>query len=621
MKLLTNLVFKNSEVEKLKLKNLDSDPDEIKPGQLWFNDNDNVVKYGYKGSDGNLKSATLSTRNDIITLAGVVKTNKDNIKTNKDNIDALNTNKVSKSGDTIDGTLNVKDLVSTNEINFDVEGENTDPLSIKRINHDSDKTELRINIGDNNSNDDFLSIGSTPSGNWAELYKFTNNGTLYIHKEAYINGHKILTDIDKAADSDKLDGLDSSYYTRRTSSASAAVGEDGKKHWVTVAKASGGRYRGKVIFTDADSGDHTFIEIDWMRSYQDTNFLVVNNGGHNNRIVGARVLYCTNNDNKNGDTYKDKFLQVQITAESTYDVEIISDTNNSGWNNLQAVTPVVEDTKTDYAVKGSEVHHLDTATIATHQGAVFGGDIRFDGIPTTTNQNRGIFWTAFDKEGTDDYSDIGRIYQTANIQGLSGSVLLIKQDNDSSDGVAISTHSDTGFKHNSHTVWTAGNDGSGSGLDADKLDGLDSSSFVRNDTNNHKNVTFQPSSDGGNIGIKFISHVNSGSDYGEIRYYDDNDDYNFWGNSKENGALVLNVQNDGRNPNSDVLVLKTPAGAIIDAPDLYKKDGSHARPYWYTGRGDADFPDAQTGPILKDRSNSKRYRLFVDNGTLGIEEI
>lgn len=39
----------------------------------------------------------------------------------------------------------------------------------------------------------------------------------------------------------------------------------------------------------------------------------------------------------------------------------------------------------------------------------------------------------------------------------------------------------TGIKFNNNTVWHAGNDGSGSGLDADKLDGVHGSSFLRSD--------------------------------------------------------------------------------------------------------------------------------------------
>ena len=68
--------------------------------------------------------------------------------------------------------------------------------------------------------------------------------------------------------------------------------------------------------------------------------------------------------------------------------------------------------------------------------------------------------------------------------------------------------------------------------------------------------------------ITFKSTTNWPSDGGYIAYYDDNNTYNYWGDSVENSALVLGVTNDGQNANSDVVVLKSPAAAIIDAPSL-----------------------------------------------------
>ena len=60
-------------------------------------------------------------------------------------------------------------------------------------------------------------------------------------------------------------------------------------------------------------------------------------------------------------------------------------------------------------------------------------------------------------------------------------------------------------------IWHAGNDGSGSGLDADKLDGVDSSQFVRNDRNS--NITGNVNVNG-NISIdnKFRLDYNAGED-------------------------------------------------------------------------------------------------------------
>jgi hypothetical protein len=78
-------------------------------------------------------------------------------------------------------------------------------------------------------------------------------------------------------------------------------------------------------------------------------------------------------------------------------------------------------------------------------------------------------------------------------------------------------------------------------------------------------IKLQPAASGATCGIRFDSKVNAGSDYGYIVWHDDNDTYNLWGNSTENGALVIGVQNDGQNVSSDVVVLTAPAAVITDA--------------------------------------------------------
>ena len=95
-------------------------------------------------------------------------------------------------------------------------------------------------------------------------------------------------------------------------------------------------------------------------------------------------------------------------------------------------------------------------------------------------------------------------------------------------------------------------------------------------------VLYHPSS-GSYSSIVFPSRVNYGSDYGYIAYYDDNNNYDYWGGSSENSALVIGVQNDGRNSVSDVVVLKSPASVIVDAPELRAPNGDvYAKGFYYT---------------------------------------
>ena len=82
------------------------------------------------------------------------------------------------------------------------------------------------------------------------------------------------------------------------------------------------------------------------------------------------------------------------------------------------------------------------------------------------------FYQATDRRGYIQYADSGDKIQIVN----EGGNTRLEIDNGS-----------TGLKFNdganTYTVWHAGNDGAGSGLNADELDGLSSGSFIRSDAN------------------------------------------------------------------------------------------------------------------------------------------
>ena len=179
-----------------------------------------------------------------------------------------------------------------------------------------------------------------------------------------------LTTTGKAADSNLLDGLDSTRFYRTVTSSSGTAGAG----WVTVAKNQSGRRHGEVIVSDGDSGDHAFIRIDWMRSYADSNFSVINVGGHQNRITGVRVLSQSSDA-----TYGWKYLQVYVTTSSLYGVKINSLGAPYGYSSHTAVTPVVQDTLSGYVVYGNALSGLEHATFAAEEGIVAGGVIYASG--------------------------------------------------------------------------------------------------------------------------------------------------------------------------------------------------------------------------------------------------
>ena len=85
-------------------------------------------------------------------------------------------------------------------------------------------------------------------------------------------------------------------------------------------------------------------------------------------------------------------------------------------------------------------------------------------------------------------------------------------------------------------------------------------------------IKLKPDTAGGNVAIRFDSNQNYNSDYGWIKYFDDNNNYNKWGDDAENSALVMGVANDGQVESSDVVALESPAGIFLNAPDVYVGD-------------------------------------------------
>lgn len=158
-------------------------------------------------------------------------------------------------------------------------------------------------------------------------------------------------------------------YHRQLDTTSATVGPG----WMSVASCTSGRRHNKIIVSDSDSSDHSFIEITWIRSFVDSNFTVINTGGHHNRITGVRVLEDSDA------TYGVKILQVYVTTSSTYTVGVYKTSAQTNWSDHTALTPVIENSKTGYTLHGNDVTSLDAYGFAHEEGIRAGGNILSDG--------------------------------------------------------------------------------------------------------------------------------------------------------------------------------------------------------------------------------------------------
>jgi hypothetical protein len=143
--------------------------------------------------------------------------------------------------------------------------------------------------------------------------------------------------------------------------------------WITVAQASGSRKAGEIYVTDGESGDHSYIRIEWMRSYADSNFTVLNCGGHQNRIQGVRVLEDTGDK-----TYGKKYLQVKVVATSNYYVIVTAPGTIPNYGDFIAETPVLENSKTGYNIKGNLLEDLQNSSLGSEQGITSGGNIELN---------------------------------------------------------------------------------------------------------------------------------------------------------------------------------------------------------------------------------------------------
>ena len=154
--------------------------------------------------------------------------------------------------------------------------------------------------------------------------------------------------------------------------------------------------------------------------------------------------------------------------------------------------------------------HFDASSDFKFQTASHGmnvhGDIHIGGQNTSTNQNRKIYWTGFDKEGSTDLSDTAEIRHAQNIHGIAGSVLEIEAQNDANDGIAL-------------------NASDGAGIIAAVCKKFDVTGYI------------EPSPGGGDNGIKWQDDPYGGSgDIATMQYYQDG--------SGENTRLRILVAND-----------------------------------------------------------------------------
>lgn len=279
---------------------------------------------------------------------------------NLTNVSASDNTKLPLAGGTLSGALTASGGISGLTLSNGISGTNFNISGVNQLTI-SDPGE-GIVFGGGSAGNITLAVVDDSNDN---IVRFTNAAYLQVGTSTV--WHAGNDGSGSGLDADKVDNYHASQFFRRIAKATATVGPG----WMTVAENVSGRRAGEIIVTDADSGDHAYIRIEWMRSYSDSNFTVLNCGGHSNRITGARVLYNTSDN-----TYGGKKLQVYVTTSSNYEVNIYEQGDIDDYSTHSVVTPVIQSTISGYAVHGKELINLDTFGFAAEEGILSGGDLK-----------------------------------------------------------------------------------------------------------------------------------------------------------------------------------------------------------------------------------------------------
>ena len=371
--------------------------------------------------------------------------------------------------------------------------------------------EIRPQTG--NSTKLFRIIDSTAS---ADRLTINASGTVNVAGSITVGG--TVDGRDLATDGTKLDGIEASATADQTASEIVALVANQTIAPSTIDMED----NEKILLGNSDdleiyhSGSHSIINNNTGDLRIESNRLELLNHDSNEFYLtaddnGEVALYCDGTKrietNSSGiDVTGDITCTSDLTLDSTNTdhpritlhsnatgIKKYAILNGQAWNPDAFMVYDIDADQTRLTVEPSGLginrganslsHCLDVGGTAIIRGATeIQGNISLSGDATTTNQDRTISFTGFDKESTSDFTDNAFIRHTTNTGGHSGSVLLISSQNDSNDGIAFATNSSSYLKRNSNIIWDAGNDGSGSGLDADLLDGQEGS-YYRNASN------------------------------------------------------------------------------------------------------------------------------------------
>ena len=299
-------------------------------------------------------------------------------------------------------------------------------------------------------------------------------GNVRIDGDLSITGTTLITNLN----ADFLDGIDSSSFLRSDV-------DDSTSGKLTITGATSPSNFAYLNIGYSGSGETRAIDIagNWDVNESKSITFTHNIGASN--IVGQINCQYTNPGSRL------RFGKLYDNGDSsTYIMELISSSTTSGY--LQINGNTVWHAGNDGAGSGLDADNLDGYTWTSGINAIF-SRLEFTGVGGDSGNGYNAY--AIYQEGgawSNPYPDLVIGYHTGIKIGGSYGYNGTRFYNDAPGASGASEIFSVGNGDNNvrvtnnlyisgQTAWHAGNDGSGSGLDADLLDGIDSGSFLRSD--------------------------------------------------------------------------------------------------------------------------------------------
>ena len=296
------------------------------------------------------------------------------------------------------------------------------------------------------------------------------------------------------------------------------------KQFVYVDQGSSYNPGWREIWGSMSDGSGSGLDADTLDGVHASSFISNSASGQVSNIYirnTSPTLYLRDTDHISSMVHQNSNVFHVLRADAADDASwsTYDSTTASGWPlmiNLTDSAPYVKFGPSDVRAMNNTMWHagndgsgsgLDADLVDGIEGASFlRGDVddTFSNKLVSSARNKGIFGT-YSSYATDQIWSMGAAYMNASDGSNFGNLygLAYKHTNNTTGGTmggghqmvwcvngspqgAIGDHQiwhHAAFKVGSsnHIVWHAGNDGAGSGLDADTLDGISSASFLRSD--------------------------------------------------------------------------------------------------------------------------------------------